>query len=57
MRCGAIRCLQVGIVVTRLEVLDVRTDDNIAQAMDRQAAAERVRREQVLQAEGAKERA
>lgn len=46
-----------GLAVRRHEILDVRTDDHISQAMDRQAAAERVRREQVLQAEGAKERA
>lgn len=57
--CGAVQSAasKWGLKVTRHEILDVRTDDHIAQAMDRQAAAERVRREQVLQAEGAKERA
>ncbi len=57
--CGAVQSAasEWGLVVRRHEILDVRTDDHIAQAMDRQAAAERVRREQVLQAEGAKERA
>lgn len=44
-----------GIVFTRHEVLDVRTAAGISEAMDRQAAAERLRREKVLQAEGQKE--
>lgn len=46
-----------GVIVTRHEVLDVRTDKRINEAMDRQAAAERIRREKVLQAEGEKEEA
>lgn len=46
-----------GMVVTRHEMLDVRTDKRINEAMDRQAAAERIRREKVLQAEGEKEEA
>ncbi len=44
-----------GVIVKRHEILDVRTDATISEAMDKQAAAERVRRERVLQAEGAKE--
>lgn len=43
-----------GIRFTRHEVLDVRTDTSISVAMDRQAAAERLRREKVLKAEGEK---
>lgn len=44
-----------GLVVTRHEILDVQPDARISEAMDRQAAAERARRERVLQAEGEKE--
>ncbi len=44
-----------GVQFTRHEVLDVRTDDVISSAMDRQAAAERLRRERVLRAEGERE--
>lgn len=44
-----------GVVFTRHEVNEVRTDTRISEAMDRQAAAERIRREKVLQAEGEKE--
>lgn len=44
-----------GVQFTRHEVLDVRTDSVISSAMDRQAAAERLRRERVLKAEGERE--
>lgn len=44
-----------GLVVTRHEILDVQPDARISEAMDRQAAAERARRERVLHAEGEKE--
>jgi len=43
-----------GIDVRRYEITEITPDPVIRQAMDRQAAAERVRREQVLQAEGDK---
>lgn len=43
-----------GIVVKRHEILDVTPDAHISDAMDKQAAAERMRREKVLQAEGKK---
>lgn len=44
-----------GMVVKRHEILSISTDNRISEAMDRQAAAERVRREAVLIAEGEKE--
>lgn len=43
-----------GLLVTRHEILDVAPDAHISVAMDKQAAAERMRREKVLQAEGEK---
>jgi len=43
-----------GLTVKRYEITDITPDEEIRLAMDRQAAAERHRREQVLQAEGAK---
>lgn len=46
-----------GMVVTRHEIQDVTPDRHIADSLDKQAAAERFRREQVLQAEGSKQAA
>lgn len=46
-----------GIVVTRHEILDVKPDQHILEVMDKQAAAERMRREKVLEAEGEKQAA
>lgn len=43
-----------GLTVKRYEITDITPDEEIRVAMDKQAAAERHRREQVLQAEGAK---
>lgn len=44
-----------GLSVLRYEVTDISPDRRISDAMDKQAAAERNRREQVLQASGQKE--
>jgi regulator of protease activity HflC (stomatin/prohibitin superfamily) len=46
-----------GIQIKRYEITDVRPDRHIADAMDKQAAAERNRREKVLEAEGDKRKA
>lgn len=46
-----------GIQVLRYEVTEISPDHIISQAMDRQAQAERIRREQVLKATGDKEAA
>merc|ERR1712071_300849 len=43
-----------GIEVRRYEITEITPDPVIRHAMDKQAAAERARREQVLQAEGDK---
>jgi len=43
-----------GLTVKRYEITDITPDEQIRIAMDKQAAAERHRREQVLQAEGTK---
>lgn len=43
-----------GIEIKRYEITEVRPDDHIMEAMDKQAAGERERRKQVLQAEGNK---
>lgn len=43
-----------GLDVRRYEITEISPDPVIRQAMDKQAAAERTRREQVLQAEGEK---
>jgi len=46
-----------GIKVLRYEVTEIMPDATISEAMDRQARAERIRREQVLKANGDKESA
>lgn len=46
-----------GLEVRRYEITEITPDQQIRIAMDKQAAAERDRREQVLRAEGAKRRA
>mmetsp|Transcript_19186 Transcript_19186/g.53300 ORF Transcript_19186/g.53300 Transcript_19186/m.53300 type:complete len:243 (-) Transcript_19186:182-910(-) len=46
-----------GLEIRRYEITDITPDQQIRIAMDKQAAAERVRREQVLRAEGDKQRA
>jgi len=46
-----------GLEVRRYELTEITPDDQIRIAMDKQAAAERDRREQVLRAEGDKRRA
>lgn len=46
-----------GMKVTRHEILDVTPDRYISESLDKQAAAERMRREKVLQAEGEKQAA
>jgi regulator of protease activity HflC (stomatin/prohibitin superfamily) len=46
-----------GIDVKRYELTEVMPDRHIAEAMDKQAAAERNRREKVLEAEGEKQKA
>lgn len=46
---------QWGIQVLRYEVTEIMPDETISKAMDRQALAERIRREQVLKASGEKE--
>lgn len=46
-----------GLEVRRYEITEITPDDQIRIAMDKQAAAERDRREQVLRAEGDKRRA
>jgi len=46
-----------GIDIRRYEITEITPDPVIRQAMDKQAAAERTRREHVLQAEGDKRRA
>lgn len=46
-----------GLEVRRYELTEITPDDQIRVAMDKQAAAERDRREQVLRAEGDKRRA
>jgi len=46
-----------GLDIRRYEITEISPDPVIRQAMDKQAAAERTRREQVLQAEGEKRRA
>eukprot|EP00590_Aulacoseira_subarctica_P004205 CAMPEP_0172429980 /NCGR_PEP_ID=MMETSP1064-20121228/52665_1 /TAXON_ID=202472 /ORGANISM="Aulacoseira subarctica , Strain CCAP 1002/5" /LENGTH=400 /DNA_ID=CAMNT_0013175741 /DNA_START=110 /DNA_END=1312 /DNA_ORIENTATION=+ len=46
-----------GIAIRRYEITEVTPDEQIRLAMDKQAAAERNRREMVLQAEGNKQRA
>jgi regulator of protease activity HflC (stomatin/prohibitin superfamily) len=46
-----------GIEVCRYEVTEITPDEEIRKAMDKQAAAERDKREQVLRAEGDKRRA
>lgn len=43
-----------GIDIKRYEITEITPDSMISQAMDKQAAAERNRREKVLEAEGAK---
>jgi regulator of protease activity HflC (stomatin/prohibitin superfamily) len=50
-------CEPWGLVVHRYEVTEIAPDKQIRAAMDKQAAAERDRREHVLRAEGAKRRA
>ncbi len=42
------------MIVKRYEITEVQPDEQISSAMDRQAAAERIRRERVLTAEGHK---
>merc|ERR1712007_197030 len=46
-----------GLEVRRYEITEITPDEQIRIAMDKQAAAERDRREQVLRAEGDKRRA
>jgi regulator of protease activity HflC (stomatin/prohibitin superfamily) len=46
---------QWGVQVLRYEVTEILPDETISEAMDRQAQAERIRREKVLQASGDKE--
>lgn len=46
-----------GLEVKRYEITEITPDPQIRLAMDKQAAAERARREQVLRAEGDKQRA
>lgn len=46
-----------GIEIRRYEITEITPDQQIRVAMDKQAAAERARREQVLRAEGEKRRA
>jgi regulator of protease activity HflC (stomatin/prohibitin superfamily) len=46
-----------GMAIRRYEITEVTPDERIRVAMDKQAAAERERRELVLQAEGQKQRA
>lgn len=46
-----------GLEVKRYEITEVLPDRHIAEAMDKQAAAERHRREKVLEAEGEKQKA
>eukprot|EP00737_Agarophyton_chilense_P005052 gb/GEZJ01007013.1/.p1 GENE.gb/GEZJ01007013.1/~~gb/GEZJ01007013.1/.p1 ORF type:complete len:223 (+),score=36.07 gb/GEZJ01007013.1/:71-670(+) len=46
-----------GLVVTQHEILDVKPDKHILEAIDKQAAAERMRREKVPEVEGAKQAA
>mmetsp|Transcript_42488 Transcript_42488/g.128932 ORF Transcript_42488/g.128932 Transcript_42488/m.128932 type:complete len:225 (-) Transcript_42488:84-758(-) len=46
-----------GLEVRRYEITEITPDEQIRVAMDKQAAAERARREQVLRAEGDKRRA
>jgi regulator of protease activity HflC (stomatin/prohibitin superfamily) len=46
-----------GLEIRRYEITEITPDQQIRVAMDKQAAAERDRREQVLRAEGDKERA
>jgi len=46
-----------GLEIRRYEITEITPDEQIRIAMDKQAAAERTRREQVLQAEGSKQRA
>lgn len=46
-----------GLEIRRYEITEITPDQQIRLAMDKQAAAERDRREQVLRAEGDKERA
>lgn len=46
-----------GIAIRRYEITEVTPDEQIRLSMDKQAAAERNRREMVLQAEGNKQRA
>ncbi len=47
-------CEAWGMVVKRYEITEILPDKEISLAMDRQAAAERIRRERVLTAEGHK---
>jgi regulator of protease activity HflC (stomatin/prohibitin superfamily) len=47
-------CREWGFQVRRFEILDIRPDNKVAQAMDLQAVAERERRERVLRAEAEK---
>ncbi len=42
------------MIVKRYEITEILPDKQISSAMDRQAAAERIRRERVLTAEGQK---
>jgi len=46
-----------GLTITRYEITEITPDEQIRIAMDKQAAAERAKREQVLRAEGDKRRA
>lgn len=46
-----------GLEIRRYEITEITPDDQIRIAMDKQAAAERARREHVLRAEGDKQRA
>uniref|UniRef100_A0A7S0G971 Band 7 domain-containing protein n=1 Tax=Proboscia inermis TaxID=420281 RepID=A0A7S0G971_9STRA len=46
-----------GLEIRRYEITEIRPDEMIRESMDKQAAAERTRRELVLQAEGEKRRA
>ena len=46
-----------GLEVRRYEITEITPDEEIRTAMDKQAAAERAKREQVLRAEGDKRRA
>lgn len=50
-------CQNWGIIMTRYEVTDITPQTVVRDSMDKQAAAERVRREQVILAEAAKESA